>query len=98
MKEIKQGKNKFYIEDDKNDLAAEICYIPEEKCLIVNHTYVDGSMRGKGIGRELVDKVACYARDENKKIIPVCSYAKKIMSEEEKYWDLVEDLDYDKRY
>ncbi|WP_073992973.1 GNAT family N-acetyltransferase [Parasporobacterium paucivorans] len=98
MNEIKKGTNKFYMEDDKNEMTAEICFIPEKNCLVVNHTYVDRSLRGKGVGKQLVDKVACYARDERKKIIPVCSYAKKVMTEEEKYRDLIEDQDYDKRY
>jgi len=57
--------------------------------IIVNHTYVSESLRGQGIALELVRKVIEYARQENIKIIPLCSYVKKVMTRNEKYTDVL---------
>lgn len=87
--EIKKGTNGFYIGDSEDDIIAEITYVPTgEDRIIIDHTYVSNELRGQGIARKLLDEVANYARTENKKIIPLCSYAKTQMEKHEEYHDL----------
>lgn len=84
--EIKQCKNKFYIGENPESCIAEITFVPkDEDRIIVDHTYVSDSLRGQGIGGELVKKVIEYAEKEDKKIIPACTYAAKLMTENEEY-------------
>jgi uncharacterized protein len=70
MTEIKMGKNEFYIEES-NEIIARIQFIPSGKdvngrnLIIVNHTVVYEGHNGRGLGKELVNKIAEYARDEN---------------------------------
>jgi predicted GNAT family acetyltransferase len=92
MEDIKMDNNKFYIGEDSENPIAEITFIPlgEDK-IIVNHTYVSPKLRGLGIGERLVEKAAEYAREGNKKIVPTCSFVKKLMTENEKYKDLIAD-------
>lgn len=76
--EIKQGDHRFYIGED-TDFQAEITFVPQADTLVIDHTFVDPSLRGQGIAKQLVDRVVAYARTENKKILPLCSYARVVM-------------------
>ncbi|UTH13436.1 GNAT family N-acetyltransferase [Macrococcus equipercicus] len=76
--DIKQGDNRFYI-DEGSSFKAEITFVPQGDTLVIDHTFVDPSLRGQGVAKQLVDRVVAYARQENKKILPVCSYAMIVM-------------------
>ena len=90
MHEIKKDKNKFYIGESSQNALAEITFVPDgESKIIVNHTYVSESLRGQGIALKLVEKVIEYARQENIKIIPLCSYVEKVMTRNEEYKDVL---------
>ncbi|KOR88865.1 GNAT family N-acetyltransferase [Paenibacillus solani] len=65
----------FFIKEN-GKTAAEITYTPQGDGVIsIDHTYISPSLRGQGIAEELVRKVIEYARAEELKIIPACSYA-----------------------
>ncbi len=69
---------KLYIEED-NNVVADIGYmINDENNYVIDHTTVSEKMSGKGIGQHLVDAMVNMARENNKKIIPGCEFAKKI--------------------
>jgi predicted GNAT family acetyltransferase len=44
--------------------------------LIADHTGVDDSLRGTGVGKALVERLVADARSENVKIVPLCSFVK----------------------
>jgi uncharacterized protein len=93
MEEIKTGNNKFYIGEDEENPIAEITFVPEGPSkIIVNHTYVSETLRGQGIALKLVNKVTEYAREENKKIIPTCSFVKKVITGSKEYEDVLADI------
>lgn len=46
--------------------------------IIIDHTEVDPSQGGKGIGMLLLQEAIAYARDTNVKILPLCPFAKKM--------------------
>ncbi len=81
MDEIKSGNNSFYIGGDPGNPEAEITFTADGDILTIDHTFVSENLRGRGIALKLVEKAAEYARAENKKIIPLCSYAKKVMAD-----------------
>jgi predicted GNAT family acetyltransferase len=83
---IKQGKNSYYIGDSGNPDA--MITFTESDIITIDHTYVSESLRGQGIAGKLLDEVVNYARKKNKKINPVCSYAKKKLVED-KYSDIL---------
>lgn len=93
METIKKGNNQFYIGENAENALAKITFVPQgENQIIVDHTYVSEVFKGQGVGKLLVKKVVEYARENNKKIIPVCSYAKKVLTEGKEYRDiLIED-------
>lgn len=90
MTTIKKAENKFYIGDDIKAPLAEITYIQSGKNLIVvDHTFVSDELRGQGIAGKLLEQVVLYAREKNKKIKPLCVFAKKKMEDTEEYHDVL---------
>lgn len=82
-------ENKIYIEDESGKEVARIIFEESDGIITITHTIVDDSMSGKGIAGQLLDKVVEKARRENKKIVPVCSYAVKKLNDNEKYADVL---------
>lgn len=90
MVTFKEGTNKFYLGDTEKNPKAEITYLESgNDKIIVNHTFVSDELRGQNIARQLVDKMVDFARQENKKIIPECSYVKKVLTENTEYEDVL---------
>jgi len=90
MDEIKSGINSFYIGEDPENAEAEITFVPGgENIITIDHTFVSENLRGQGIALKLVNKVVEYARTEHKKIIPQCSYAKKVLTGSRDYEDVL---------
>ncbi len=90
--EIKTGKHEFYIEDDQNEKIARITYQFEDDWTIVaNSTFVDPALRGQGVAKKLLDHLARYARDNNLKIRPLCSYVVKAFEKYQEYRDVAVD-------
>ena len=54
-----------------------------------DHTIVPAELGGKGVGSALVKHALDYARDENKKVIPQCSFVASYIDKHEEYKDLL---------
>lgn len=80
-----------FVAKDKDGLeVGEITYTRDgDDFLVVNHTGVDPANRGQGVAEELVRHVAEKAKNENLKIDPVCSYAKKELERKPEYSELL---------
>jgi len=80
----------FFIEDDE-ELGAEMIYnITSVNKMIIEHTEVGESLRGQNIGLELVHAGVEYARHHGMKIIPLCSFAKKVLDKKPEWQDVLE--------
>ena len=58
---------------------------------VITHTEVDPAYGGQGIARRLIEEIIAEARRTGKKIVPVCSYAEKMMRGREEYTDVLAD-------
>ncbi|MCX8532781.1 GNAT family N-acetyltransferase [Chryseobacterium luquanense] len=47
-----------------------------EDRFIIDHTEVEEAYNGKGVGKEMLIKAVEFARENGKKIIPLCPFAK----------------------
>ncbi|OYQ46804.1 GNAT family N-acetyltransferase [Flavobacterium cyanobacteriorum] len=54
---------------------------------IIEHTI--GNPDFKGVGMKLLDKAVAYARENNKKIVPLCPFAKKMFDRKEDIRDVL---------
>lgn len=87
--DIKHENGRFFVEKE-GELLAELSYASAgDEQMEVNHTYVADELRGQGVGGKLLEEAVQYAREQNKKIIPTCSYAKAKMETESKYEDIL---------
>ena len=53
------------------------------------HTEVNSDYKGQGIAKRLLDVIVNEARNKKIKIIPECSYAKKVMIGNDNYNDVI---------
>jgi predicted GNAT family acetyltransferase len=71
-----ESKGTFYVEEKSKKLA-EMTYVwTGTTRIIIDHTEVNETLKGKGIGKQLVTKAVNFAREKSIKIIPLCSIAK----------------------
>ena len=71
-------ENRIYLPDENWNILAEIDFEKiDEKTYNISHTFVDDSLRGQGIGSELVEKAITYLTSKWYKVSATCSYAKK---------------------
>ena len=79
----------FFIEKD-GEWIAELSYTREgQRKLIIDHTEVDQSLRGRGIARKMVETAVKFARRDNLLIKATCPYAKKVLESSEEYEDIL---------
>lgn len=64
-------------------------YKEENNIWSITHTVVKQEFGGRGIAKRLVLAVIEEARKQNKKINPICSYAKKMMEGSDEYKDVL---------
>lgn len=84
-----EGDNRYFLENAEKQLIAEITFTrPNDQFLIIDHTFVDDSLRGKGIAQALVKEVVITAREEGKTIIPLCPFAKLEFEKKKEYADV----------
>ena len=88
MEFIHEGKA-FRHYNAAGEMDAEITYVSKGEGVIeANHTFVDPSLRGQGVARRLVDRLADFARDENLKIHPTCPYVVALFEKSTEYDDV----------
>ena len=84
--EILAGHNKFYVNDAEGN---QVAFVPTgEHLSIIEHTDVDPSLKGQGVGKQLVAKVVEKMRAENRKVIPLCPFAKHEFDKTREYDDI----------
>lgn len=70
--------NRIYLPDENWNVLAEIDFEKvDEKTYNISRTFVDDSLRGQGIGSELVEKAITYLTWKWYKVSATCSYARK---------------------
>jgi predicted GNAT family acetyltransferase len=69
-------KGSFFLEERETRLAEMVYVMAGPKKMIIEHTEVDESLKGKGVGVKLLEDLVDFARKEEIKIIPLCPFAK----------------------
>ena len=69
------NRGAFFIEQDGERVAWMSYSRANASLVIIDHTEVDPSLGGQGIGRRLLDAAVEWARSTNTKVIATCPYA-----------------------
>ncbi len=70
-----QQPGHIFARDENGKLLAEVTFPEREGVAVINHTFVDDSLRGQGVAGQLLQAVADTLRREGRKARPTCSYA-----------------------
>ena len=92
MKEIviHEPENKrFIIYAESKEALVE--YKLTNEMLDLYHTFTDPSLRGKGLAAQVVRAAFEFAKENNLKVIPTCSYVRIFVKRYDEYKELVVD-------
>jgi predicted GNAT family acetyltransferase len=84
-----ENKGKAYM-GDLNSPLAEMTFSNSKNSLwIIDHTEVNESLKGQGIGKKLLLKLVEKAREMKIEILPLCPYAKHAFEKDESIQDVL---------
>lgn len=82
------GKKGYWKAMEEDTEAGMMTYVwAGEDKFIIEHTI--GNPDFKGVGSKLLDKAVEFARNNNKKIIPLCPFAKKMFDRNTEIQDVL---------
>jgi len=68
----------FYVETEAGRLAELVYARTSPQTVVIEHTDVSDALRGRGVGRLLVEAAVAWARRTGTTFVPVCTYAKSV--------------------
>lgn len=89
QEEDNKKKGSFYVDEDGKRLAEMSFVWAGDSAFIVDHTEVDASLEGKGIGKQLVHHAVEFARNGGFKLIPLCPFTKSVIDKTPEYQDVL---------
>ena len=81
------GRGAFFIVRDGKRVA-ELTYSSSGADVVASHTWVDPAQRGGSLASQLVTALVDWARSADRKIVPVCSYVRKVFGRSNQYDDV----------
>ena len=88
QKVIHEKENeRFVIYTEGNEVYVE--YTMTEEKINLYHTYTHPALRGKGLAAQVVRAAFEYAKENNLKVIPTCSYVQSFIAKNDGYKELV---------
>lgn len=91
----RQEDSKGYFEylDEINGKTETVAYISYSRAgedkIIVNHTDVKPSYKGRDLGKELVYKMVDHLRKHDIKVIPICPFVTSVFQKDESIQDVL---------
>jgi uncharacterized protein len=83
------GHKGAFVWIENGERLAVMSYTVAGSRVIVDHTDVDDRLRGQGAGKQLVQAAVEWARAENKKLMPLCPFAKSVFDKTPAYSDVL---------
>ena len=74
---------------ENGERLAEMTYTVAGSRVIIDHTDVDDRLRGQGAGKQLVKAAVEWARAEQRKLMPLCPFAKSVFDKTADYSDVL---------
>ncbi|WPR76496.1 GNAT family N-acetyltransferase [Algoriphagus sp. NG3] len=82
-------KGSFYLEVGSKRSAEMVYVMAGPDKMIIEHTEVDESLKGQGIGGKLLEELVAYVRREGVKVIPLCPFANAMFKKKEDLRDVL---------
>ena len=88
--EEKGHRGAFFLMRDGKRLA-QMTYTVAGSRIIIDHTEVDDVLRGTGTGRQLVAAAVEWARGAERRLLPLCPFARSVFDRVPEYRDVLAD-------
>jgi predicted GNAT family acetyltransferase len=85
---VTKNKGEFFYEVEGEKLGLMTYSYAGNDKIIIDHTEVDPSLKGQGVGYKLVEASVLYARENNLKIMPLCPFANAVFNKKAEYNDV----------
>jgi uncharacterized protein len=85
----RQGHRGAFVIDKDGKRLAEMTYTVAGTRVIIDHTSIDDALRGTGAGAQLVKAAVEWARAENRKLLPLCPFARSVFDKTPEYRDVL---------
>jgi hypothetical protein len=93
MQSFKHSSNEkggsFYYEENGRKLAEMFYVMSDDKKMIIEHTEVDDSLKGKGIGKKLLAELVSYVRANEIKVTALCPFAQATFKKAKEWQDVL---------
>lgn len=88
---IKVSEERVWVDSENGSMVAEITFPFDETrgVALINHTFVDESLRGQGVAGKLMQALVEELERQNIKALPTCSYAVDWFSKHDAYGHLL---------
>lgn len=84
-------KNRIYVNNEQGNMIIESTFPKyNEHTVVINHTYVDPSLRGHGVASELMDKTCAYIKEQGLHMVATCPYAVVWLKRHHAYDDILD--------
>ncbi|WP_436516644.1 GNAT family N-acetyltransferase [Ekhidna sp. To15] len=87
--EEQESKGAYFIKKEGEKVAEMTYSIAGTDRIIIDHTEVDDSMRGTGVGEEMVRRAVDDARRKGISIVPLCPFARSVFNKNEELRDVL---------
>lgn len=74
--EERDNKGAFHVTREGRRLAEMTYSRTNAKLIVIDHSDIDGSLKGQGVGRRLLDALVAWARETEARVIALCPFAK----------------------
>ena len=79
---FQKEENRIFLSDEQNNTIAEVTFYEIENGIYnIDHTFVDESLRGQGIGSKLVQEAVNTIKQKGANVQATCPFAKKWLEE-----------------
>lgn len=87
--EFKEETSQIVLVNEEGNQIGEITWETlADGTMAINHTGVNSDYRGQNLARKLLDAAVAKARNEHKKISPVCPYVQKQFEKDDTFEDV----------
>lgn len=84
------GERGAFTIDQDGKRIAEMTYVRRDAhVIVIDHTFVEPSLRAQGIARQLLDAAVTWARKNKAAIVPECSYARVVFARDASIRDVL---------
>ena len=77
---VTRDAHEFVLHLDDERMGSLDYALPEAGVMRIDYVEVAPELRGSGLGRELVRAAVDWAREGNLKIVPICGYARAVIT------------------